>query len=114
MAVYGTHVTLDCNVMRDNNLEVVHVYWTKVFDRGLIQMNAGYSGTEGMTMEDPSLTITFPTFDDTAQYICAAKSQESNITGEPINLIVIGGRFCNWEHINNEKISLFGDTAAQF
>lgn len=97
MAIYGTPVTLECNVTRNQNLGAVHVYWTKVFDGGLIQMNAGYPGTEGMTIEDPSLTITFPTFDDTAQYICAAKSKVSNITGQPINLNVIGGKFCNYD-----------------
>ncbi|CAC5368999.1 HMCN [Mytilus coruscus] len=91
VAIYGTPVTLECNVTWNPNLETVHVYWTKVMDGDLTQMNAGYPGTEGMTMEDPSLTVTFPTFDDTAQYICAAKSQVSNITGQPINLNVIGG-----------------------
>lgn len=85
-------MTLECIVSFGWKSETIHVYWTKVRGGLLTQMNAGYPGTEGMTKEDPSLTITFPTFDDTGQYICAAKTLFLHVTGQPINLNVIGGK----------------------
>ncbi|CAC5425257.1 HMCN [Mytilus coruscus] len=63
----------------------------KLMNGALAFLNAGYPGTEGMTIKEPSLTITRPTFDDTGEYFCNAKDSLSTQTGPAIQLNVIGG-----------------------
>lgn len=49
-------------------------------------------------ISNPSLNITFPTFQDSGQYVCSAKDYQTTVHSQPINLTVIGGKY---HHIVN-------------
>lgn len=88
-AIYGTPVTLICHVTPNPDSPTIHVYWKYLVNDVLF--NTGRPGTEGMTMTEPSLTITRPTFDDIGEYSCNAKDGFTTVTGPAIQLNVIGG-----------------------
>lgn len=94
--MFGSPVTLQCKIIPNQDFPTVHVYWIKIANNGLTSyLNNGYPGTEGMTMIEPSLTITGPTFDDIGQYFCSAKDQFTNATSQAIYLNVFGGKCFN-------------------
>lgn len=92
-AIYGTPITLICHVTPNPDYETVHVYWITLTNGVLAFLNAGHHGTEGMTIKQPSLTITRPTFDDIGEYSCNAKDIKGTVTGPAIQLNVIGGEY---------------------
>ncbi|CAG2214958.1 unnamed protein product [Mytilus edulis] len=82
---HGSGVTLSCTVM--SIPQCTAVYWIKVTERGDIVLNHGTTGTIGMTVQNPSLSLKPATITDSGVYICLASNIIGTGLSRPISLI---------------------------
>ncbi|CAG2206441.1 unnamed protein product [Mytilus edulis] len=87
--VYGTAVTLHCEINSDPQL--VAVYWQKITSRGFRStISPGTVGVQGLNLTHPSLTIEFPVTSDAGEYICFAVNAIGSSGSLPTLLKVFG------------------------
>lgn len=87
-SVYGENVTLNCNIFSDP--PIVNVYWEIVDTHTII--NQGSVGYQGISLNNPSLTIIRSTTFHTGQYRCFATNAVGTTGSEPMSLLVKGGK----------------------
>lgn len=87
---HGHDVALLCIV--SSKPKHTNVYWIKDSDKGKLVYNHGTTGTIGMTVENPSLSLKPVIITDSGLYTCLA----SNVigTGASRAISLIGKDFC--------------------
>ncbi|CAC5384057.1 HMCN [Mytilus coruscus] len=86
---YGDEVTLQCFVKSRVTLQ--NIYWEKS-SNGLIKViNQHDTGTRGVSLSNPSLTIVKVTLADIGEYTCIASNAVGTVRSDKISLITKGG-----------------------
>lgn len=83
-ATHGHGVTLGCSV--SSKPPHTNVYWIKESDNGKLVFNHGTTGTIGMTVENPSLTLKPAFSTDSGIYTCMASNVIGTGASRPISL----------------------------
>ncbi|CAG2214960.1 HMCN [Mytilus edulis] len=87
--VYGSSITMVCNVTAFPKLK--HVSWQRNNSGILTILNKGAVGTDGITTNNPSLTIESTSFSDVGIYHCFASNIAGTKKSDAIHLSVLGG-----------------------
>lgn len=87
---YGDNVTINCTV--DAEPQVTDIFWIKSDSQQIITLNTGLPGTEGMTVDVPSLTITYATETDAGLYACYAINKRGTGNSKTARVTVKGGK----------------------
>lgn len=92
---HGHNVALLCIV--SSKPSHTNVYWIKDSNNGKLVFNHGTTGTIGMTVENPSLSLRPVVSTDSGMYTCLA----SNVigTGASRAISLIGNVFCTQKYI---------------
>ncbi|XP_063406022.1 hemicentin-1-like [Mytilus trossulus] len=86
---FGEKATLMCYVY--SNLPINIVYWEKDINGIITKINTGDIGTDGISLNNPSLTVLYSTSVDSGLYTCFAGNVVGKGNSLPINFTVIGG-----------------------
>ncbi|XP_076071918.1 protein sax-3-like isoform X2 [Mytilus galloprovincialis] len=88
---YGDNFTINCTV--DAEPQATQVFWIKsnLKLHELVELNAGLPGTMGMTVDEPSLTITYATESDAGLYACFAINEIGKGRSDTAVVTVKGG-----------------------
>lgn len=81
---HGDDVALLCTV--DSIPQHTVVYWIKETEKGDIVLNHGTTGTIGMTVSNPSLSLKPASITDSGLYTCLASNIIGTGTSRPISL----------------------------
>lgn len=88
---YGDNFTINCTV--DAKPQATQVFWIKsnLKLHELVELNAGLPGTMGITVDEPSLTITYATESDAGLYACFAINEIGKGSSDTAVVTVKGG-----------------------
>ncbi|CAC5388894.1 unnamed protein product [Mytilus coruscus] len=89
-SVYGEDITLKCNITAVP--AITDVYWERVQNGTKMIINKGSVGVEGITPENPSLTLIFTTKMNIGKYRCFATNEVGTHGSEFTSLDVTGGK----------------------
>lgn len=87
--VYGTRISLHCSVFSIPKITLI--YWRKNVTGLVTTINSHAVGTDGITVDNPSLTILFPTHSDSGSYNCFASNVLGTSSSATTFLNIIGG-----------------------
>ncbi|CAC5425775.1 HMCN [Mytilus coruscus] len=105
---FGDQATLVCNV--DSELPLNIVYWEKKSKRGVTRISSWTIGTNGSSLDNPSLTILFTTSTDSGHYTCFAGNVVGKNHSSAIHFTVIGEKPSVNVSVNSLSVK-FGDQA---
>lgn len=87
--IYGNRITLQCSVISDPAAYLI--YWQKEVKGVFSTLSRNAFGTNGMTPNNPSLTIESATLFDSGAYLCSAVNTVGISSSEWITVSVTGG-----------------------
>lgn len=87
---YGKQVTINCTVT--GYPPATNVYWERTSYGFTTRLNPGLGGTSGMTVEEPSLTISFASMTDSGIYSCFATNSVGTGYSRTANITINGGK----------------------
>lgn len=88
---FGDQAKLVCDVASD--LPIILVYWEKKSNSGITRISSTTIGTNGTSLDNPSLTILYSTSTDSGYYTCFAGNVVGKNHSLAINFTVFGGKF---------------------
>lgn len=88
---YGESFTLNCSI--NASPQVDKLYWQKESNGITSKLVAGLAGTNGMSLDNPSLTITFASMRDSGMYTCIASNSIGTGKSNSANITVHGGNY---------------------
>lgn len=88
---YGQSFILNCSINASS--QVTEVYWEKESNGLTSKLEAGLAGTKGMSLDNPSLTITFASMRDSGSYRCIASNYVGTGKSKVANITVHGGNY---------------------
>lgn len=86
---YGSKLVIDTQISASPT--VLKVYWTRNSSGIITTIDHGLSGTEGITVDNPSLTLLYITDLDNGLYTCTAESYRGIGFSKTVNVTVNGG-----------------------
>lgn len=88
--LYGHNFTINSTIEAEPTM--TDLFWIKSDDQQIIILNAGLPGTLGMTVDEPSLTITYATESDAGLYACYATNRIGKGNSNTVRVTIKGGR----------------------
>ncbi|CAC5384058.1 HMCN [Mytilus coruscus] len=86
---YGTKLVIDTQISASP--KVLKVYWTRNSSGIITTIEHGLSGTDGITVDNPALTLLYITDLDNGLYTCIAESYRGIGFSKTVNVTVNGG-----------------------
>lgn len=105
---YGSKLVIDTQISASPT--VLKVYWTRNSSGIITTIEHGLSGTDGITVDNPSLTLLYVTDIDNGLYTCIAESYRGIGFSKIVNVTVNGG--VPYVKVSNTNYSvLYGERA---
>lgn len=105
---YGENFTINCTIEADP--PITDLFYIKSDGKQIITLNAGLPGTIGMTLNVPSLTITYTTEYDAGLYSCYAINRIGKGNSNTVLVTVKGGKIMNFVDNINPRICIIYST----
>lgn len=92
--LYGENFTINSTIEAEPT--ITDIFYIKSDGIQIITLNAGLPGTVGMTIDMPSLTITYATESDAGLYACYAINKIGNGNSNTVLVTIKGGKIVKY------------------